>query len=47
MPLECDDFIFRKVNWPLLLRSSGWVGAFQVNGQIVVKRDETLDAPLG
>ena len=25
MPLECDDFASRKVNWPLPLRS-GWVG---------------------
>ena len=38
MPLECDDFVFRKLNWPLSL----WrVGGFQVNGQIAVKRDET------
>ena len=26
MPLECDDFVFRKVNRPLPLRSDGWVG---------------------
>ena len=26
MPLECDDFVFRKVNWPLPLRRGGWVG---------------------
>ena len=26
IPLECDNFVFRKVNWPLPLRSSGWVG---------------------
>ena len=40
MPLECDNFVFRKVNWPLSLRRGGWVGGFQVNGQIAVKRDE-------
>ena len=26
MPLECDNFVFRKVNWPLSLRRGGWVG---------------------
>ena len=26
MPLECDNFVFRKVNWPLLLRRGGSVG---------------------
>ena len=26
MPLECDDFVFRKVNWPLPLRRGRWVG---------------------
>ena len=26
MSLECDDFVFRKVNWPLPLRRGGWVG---------------------
>ena len=26
MPLGCDDFVFRKVNWPLPLRKRGWVG---------------------
>ena len=26
MLLECDDFAFRKVNWPLPLRTGGWVG---------------------
>ena len=26
MPLECDDFVFRKVNRPLPLRRGGWVG---------------------
>ena len=36
MPLECDDFIFRKVNRPLPLRRGG----FQFNGQTAVKRDE-------
>ena len=41
MPIECDDFVFRKVNWPLTLRKGGLVGGFQINGQIVVKRDET------
>ena len=25
MPLECDDFVFRKVNSPLPLRRGGWV----------------------
>ena len=38
MRVGCDDFIFRKVNWPLLLLRRG---GFQVNGQIAVKRDET------
>ena len=41
MPLGCDDFVFRKLNWPLPLRKGGCVGGFQVNGQIAVKRDET------
>ena len=26
MPLGCDDFVFRKVYWPLPLRRGGWVG---------------------
>ena len=26
MLLECDNFVFRKVNWPLLLRRGGSVG---------------------
>ena len=26
MPLERDDFVFRKVNWHLPLRRGGWVG---------------------
>ena len=26
MPLDCDDFVFRKVNWLLLLRRGDWVG---------------------
>ena len=26
MSLEYDDFVFRKVNWLLPLRSEGWVG---------------------
>ena len=26
MPLECDDLVSRKVNWPLPLRRAGWVG---------------------
>ena len=26
MPLECDNFVFRKVNWPLPLRRNGWLG---------------------
>ena len=26
MSLECDDFVFGKVNWPLPLRRGGWVG---------------------
>ena len=26
MPLECDDFVFRKVNWPLPLNRGGSVG---------------------
>ena len=26
MPLECYDFVFRKVIWPLPLRRGGWVG---------------------
>ena len=25
MPLECDDYVFWKVNWPLPLRRSRWV----------------------
>ena len=33
MPLECDDFVFRKIYWPLPFRG-GWVGGFQVNVQI-------------
>ena len=37
MPLECDNFVFRKVN----LRLPGWAGGFQINGQIAVKHDET------
>ena len=41
MPLECDNFVLRKVNWPLPLRTRGWVDGFQVNGHIAVKRDET------
>ena len=24
-PLKCDDFVFRKVNWPLSLRRGEWV----------------------
>ena len=40
MPLEWDDFVFRKVNWPLPLRRVRWVG-FDVNGQIAIKRNET------
>ena len=24
MPLECDDFVFKKVNWPLPLRRGGF-----------------------
>ena len=41
MPLECDDFVFRKVNRPLLLRRGARVGSFQVSGQIVAKGDES------
>ena len=26
MPIGCDDFVFRKVNWPLPLSRGGWVG---------------------
>ena len=26
MPLECEDFVFRKINWPLPLRRGRWVG---------------------
>ena len=26
MPLECDDFAFRKVNWLLPLRRGRWLG---------------------
>ena len=37
MLLECDNFAFRKVNWPLSLSRGG----FQDNGQIAVKRDKT------
>ena len=40
MPLECDDFVFRKVNWPLPFKE-GWVGGFQVIGQTAVKCDKT------
>ena len=40
MPLERDNFVFRKVNWPLPLRNC-WVGGFQINGQMAVKRDQT------
>ena len=42
MPLERDDFVFRKVNWPLPLRRMGMGGGGgKVNGQVAVKRDET------
>ena len=41
MTLECDDFVFRKVNWPLPLKRGGWVGGFQLNGKITIKRDKT------
>ena len=37
---QCDDFVFRKVNWPLAVKE-GWVGGFKFNGRIAAKRDET------
>ena len=40
MPLEWDDFVFKKSKLTLAVKEE-WVGGFQVNGQIAVKRDET------
>ena len=37
---HCDDFVFRKVNWPPAVKE-GWVGGFKFNGRIAAKRDET------
>ena len=37
MSLESDGFVFKLT--PAV--KEGWVGGFQVSGQIAVKRDET------
>ena len=40
MPLECDDFVFRKSKLTPVVKE-GWVGGFQVITQTAVKCDKT------
>ena len=46
MPLESDDFVFRKVNWPLPLRRGIWMG-FRLRAKLPLSvTNLTVDAPL-
>ena len=47
MSLECDDFVFRKVNRPLPLRTGGWLG-FRLTAKLPLSVTNPLiiDAPL-